>query len=122
MRRTRLLLTAHLAACLALAGCIVSVEKTVEEGRALPDPAVVASLAEGQTTRAELVAMLGTPTSATETADAGELLVYEYRSRQDTRTSVLLLLNWASQVTRVVRHKFALRDGVVVRHWTEHVP
>lgn len=68
-------------ACLTMAGCAQPAVQTIGRGAPITDE-LVDSIKEGVTTKAELVAKLGQPFSATRMPDGSEMLMWSYTETQ----------------------------------------
>jgi hypothetical protein len=121
-RMSAALLTLLLVA-MAAGGCIYShtSEVTISRFRRPVKEAVLSAATEGQTTRRELLQRLGPPSAVAEGTGGTEVLVYDFLERTDDRTTVMALYSRTERKTKVLRFRFELRDGVVVRAWQEVV-
>lgn len=110
-----------MAAVVGMGGCVYlySRDRTTIVKGDLPDDSVLAAVVEGATSDDWVISTLGEPTFTKELEGGGALLIYQYETEDTTTTRVLIVMYERSQVTRVVRLNFEIRDGVVVRFWRD---
>ena len=73
----------------------------------------------GETTRAELIDMFGSPTSSYEEDNNVEVLSYHYRKTTDEQSVAFLLWAVDKETTERETTYFKLQDGVLKEYWKE---
>lgn len=102
-------------ACLGLAGCATPAVQTIGQGVPITDE-LVASIQEGVTTKAELIAKLGQPFSATRMPDGSEMLMWNYTETQRlgrTENNVFFGSRYGVSANATVLNVTFTNDGVV---------
>ena len=109
----RLGLAALAVAAVLSAGCLISRQRTIRtQGKELTTEDL-AVLQVGQTTRAQVEAMFGPPTSVLTASPETEVLLYVYESKETSRTGVFLVYNSIGDVTQITTYRFEFTDGVL---------
>jgi len=114
-RVARPLLVALAVAAALSAGCLVSRTLRVHtEGKKLSDTDL-AMLQEGKTTREQVEGMFGTPTKVLTPAPGREVLLYVYKSEEQSDVGVFLVYKSVRNTTQVITYRFEFADGVLTR-------
>ena len=79
----------------------------------------LAHLKTGETTRAQLIELLGAPTNTLKEEDGVEVLNYTYRETTEKNSALVLIWATHSKTTTFGTVKFKLQDDVLVEYWSE---
>jgi len=100
------------SALLLAIGCVYTSQRCVATTGAVVEPNRLVLVKPGQTTREELISLLGEPSSVYEKDDV-EVLTYKAQRQESSSTVIFLLCSKESNTTDSTEYAFELREGVV---------
>ena len=108
-----------LAVWITISGCAFVAHKDVDVHGRKVSSEELAQLKTGETTRTQLIAMLGAPTRTHEEEAGVEVLSYTYRETTEKNSALVLIWATRSKTTTFGTVKFRLQDDVLVEYWSE---
>ena len=108
-----------LAALITQSGCAFVAHKDVDvHGRKVSNRDL-AQLKTGETTRAQLIELLGAPTNTLKEEDGVEVLNYTYRETTEKNSVLVFIWVTHSKTTTSGTVRFRLQDDVLIEYWSE---
>ena len=101
-------------------GCMLAGNKCITSSGSPVDKKALSQIVIGETTKTELIALLGAPTSTSVSKDKTEETL-KYRHTKTTSNQSVLIFIWAINDTDVKKNTVIvkLKDGVVKSYHTE---
>lgn len=117
--RTVLALAMSAAAMTTLTGCLASGSASAKVEGTYVSSQTLAMLEPEVSTEADVIALLGAPTSTMHRADDEKVLVYDGRKRARSSGNVLFVAGGSSKIDVRKRVYVLLRDGVMIEAWSD---
>lgn len=104
----------------SLGGCLIASSTSMHESGRRVSASTLSQIEADVTTDAWLLAALGEPTARMKIEGGeGEILRYDYQRRRESSGAVFLLFAGSSSETIESSTYFEVKDGIVVRFWSE---
>jgi outer membrane protein assembly factor BamE (lipoprotein component of BamABCDE complex) len=109
------------ALALPLGGCLVVKDSNQSiTGKGISPPSgTLAQVEPGKTTKSQIMAMLGDPSSSQKVNDEEMLYRWDYGSNVNEETNVFLLLHNRENKSTATSVYAMVKDGVVQKCWTD---